>query len=578
MVVELPLCRWRRQPTGPGRHICISPRIRCNADGIPDEFCGTCKYRDHPPDQRPRLTCRHFGQLLKVAPVRLAGRSDGASVLSRYHRCIVHGECTPNVAQASIACCMTCPDHDPDWTRDRAGDVRHLTYFVYPAGPWWRWNVDQLLARLSLFNGRRIVAVATDDSSEAFETVAEAFAGLDVQLQPFANDPGLKEMVAHRWLLAELEAYRADGDVTFYGHGKGAGSHAYGEGVKRWAEEMYSGLLDYWPAVRRQLRDHAAVGVFRRILSPAPAAHVPWHYSGSFRWVRNRDLYSRNWRVIDGTFYGSETYPGRHFTADESACLYGEFAYGGVGLYVMPTWHLWAQAAADDWRAQHVQDRKRPQLVTVILPTHRQAVLVHEAVASVIGQTTDAWQLVIMDSGRLAGEGHFARYAGDGRIQAYITGDGELLRPGVNDQAWKINEAWRRGYVRGDLITHLADDDVYQPTALADFLRHAEANPGQAAWYGKADRVRVYESGFQEDLGPLGLRGVGTPVHSLRSHVDGLQVFHRRGARTDWPEEPARAREVDGWWMEALCRAANIHPAEVYVGAHRHTPLSRFTQ
>lgn len=578
MKTELPLCRWRRQPTHPGNHICISPRIRCNADGIPDAFCSSCKYRDHAPDQKPRLSCRHFGELQKVAPVRLAGRSDGASVLTRYHACALLGSCTPNVVHAEIPCCMTCDKHDPDWTRPTAGDVRHLTYFIYPGGPWWAWNVDQLLARLSLFNGRRLVAVAVDHNSEAFETVAGRFAGLDVETVRFANDPGMKEMVAHRWLLAELERYRGDADVTFYGHGKGAGSYAYGEGVKRWATEMYTGLLDYWPAVRAQLRDHAAVGVFRRILSPAPAAHVPWHYSGSFRWLRNRDLYSRNWRAIDATFYGSETYPGRHFTADESACLYGEFAYGGVGLYVLPTWELWAQAAADEWRAQHVKDRLAPQLVTIILPTHKQEQLVHEAVESVRRQSADGWQLVILDSGRLAGADHFGRYAGDGRIQVHVTGDGEALRPGCNDQAWKINEAWRRGLVRGDLVLHLADDDALAPGCVAAWIAHAAAHPEQAAWYGKADRARVYESGFVELLGPLGLGRAGTPAHSLRCHVDGLQVCHRRSVRTDWPEEPGKAREADGHWMEALCRRANIHPADVYVGTHRHTPLSRFTQ
>lgn len=578
MSTPLPLCRWRRQPTGPGRHVCISPRVRCNAVGVPDDGCFTCEHRDHPAAPGPRRQCRHFGELLRVAPVRILHRTDGAAVMARIHACTVHGECCPNTEQVALPCCQTCPQHDGDWTREQRGWVRHLTYHLYPAGPMWRWNVAELRRRLSLFNGRRLVAIATDQASADFAEAAAAFAGDQVELLPLNNDPGRKELVSHMAMIEALASYRGDQDVTWYGHGKGVGSHAYGEGVRRWTAEMYRATLDYWPAVARELRDHAAVGVYRRVMSPATAARTSWHYSGSFRWLRNKDLYRRNWQAIDPNFYGSETYPGRHFSFEEASCLFGEFAYAGVGLYLQSEWEAWAAAAAEQWYAEHAEDLERPQLITCILTAHSQPALVHEAIRSVLEQTADDWQLVIVHSGSCASAEAFGRYLGDARIELLATGETPAESAARCGQGWAINEAWRRGRVRGDLVVHLSDDDVYAPACFASWLHWADRYPEQSAWYGTADRGRIHPGGYFELLGPLGLRGPGTPSSSLRGHVDGLQVCLRRAAHVAWPEAREVAPEADGVWMDALAGVCTIEPAEVHVGTHRHCPTSNFTR
>jgi len=578
MTVTLPVCRWRRQPTAPDHHVCISPRIRCNAHGIPDEICFGCRYRDHEPDPGPRPPCVHYGPLLRVEPLRLLNRTDGASVLGRVQACAVHGECSPNTVNTPLACCLTCQQHLSDYHRPRAGQVRHLTYFIYPAGPLWRWNVGELVKRLSLFNGLRVVAVAGDGGSASIDDVAECFDGQDVQLRPYVNDAGRKEMVAHMDLVAAVERYQGEGDATWYGHGKGSGSHVYGEGVQRWAREMYAGTLDYWPAVRRALVDHAAVGVFRRILSPAPAAHVPWHFSGSFRWLRNKDLFSRDWRAVDPGFYGSETYPGRHFATQECCCLYGEFAYGGVGLYLLDTWLSWAQAAADDWRTAHAADLETPMLVTIILTAHAQPDRVHEAIASVQAQLSDSWQLIVMYTGRIDAADLVGRYRTDARIHLEPTGEDERGSTDRGGQAWAINEAFRRQLVRGDLVACLSDDDVLNPGAVAAMIATARARPTQMAWYGIADRVRLHESGQVEALQQLGDAGTGGPDNEIRGRVDGLQAWVRREAWKPWPEEKELAPLADGWWLHRLGWGGGVFFVPVMIGTHRHTPHSVFTR
>jgi hypothetical protein len=577
-MTELPICRWRRQPVGPDRHVCISNRVRCNAAGIADSQCFTCLHRDHPLPDPPRWQCRHLGPLRRVAPVALLHRTDGACVTTRIHACAVHGECSPNTANIRIPNCLTCPDHSPDFHRAAAGDVRHLMYFLWPHGPLWRWNVAQLLQRLSLFNGRRLVSIAIGHGSVERDEAAAAFAGQGVELVFYANDPCGREKVAHQPMLEVLSQYRSDRDVTFYGHGKGASSHLYGDGVRRWAQAMYELLLDYWPVVRHELADHAAVGVFRRLLSPAPAAHVAWHYSGSFRWTRNRDLYSRNWRAEDPSWVAPETYPGRHLSLAESSCLAGEFAYGGAALYVVPTWEAWGQAAVDEFKAAHTAELEVPMVVTIILTAHAQRERVHDAVASVQAQTNDSWQLIVMYSGRIDAADLVERYRDDARVRLEPTGEDEEGSPDRCGQGWAINEAWRRGLVRGELVIHLSDDDLLAPTTVAKWIQVAGLQPEWGAWYGLAQRQRIHQDGRCEDLSPLELRGVGRLYNPLRTHVDGLQVCCRRSARTDWPEDLAVAGEADGVWLDTLGMRHHLHPVDHVVGIHRHTPESCFTR
>lgn len=578
MNLELPQCRWRRQPTAPDRHVCISPRVRCNASGVDDDSCRSCVHVDHAPPDSGRRQCKHLGDLVAVRPLRILGRNDRASVPARVHQCGVHGECSPNTAHVELPCCMSCPDHADDWRRDQGGWVRHLTYHLYPAGPLWRWNVQELVRRISLFNGRRVVAIATDASSAPFAEAAELLQGLDVEVLPLNNEPARKELVSHVAMIEMLHPYRGDGDVTWYGHGKGAGSHIYGEGVRRWAQEMYSATLDYWPAVAAALRDHAAVGVFRRVMSPATSPRASWHYSGSFRWLRNKDLYRRNWRAIDPDFYGPETYPGRHFTFGEAACLYGEFAYQGVGLYLEQTWTTWAQAAADDWYKSHAADWRLPMLVTVILTAHAQPVRVHDALRSIKAQSSDSWQCLLLSSGRIPRRELLPYSQADARFTLVELGEHVDADGRGRGQGWAINEAWRLGLVRGDLVVHLSDDDVLSPDAVATWIRVAQLHRQQSAWYGLADRVRVHADGQVERLELLGLRGTLDHDHSGRRHVDGMQVCHRRSVRCDWPEDLQLAAEADGVWMEELAARTPIHPVEHVVGTHRHTPLSTFTR
>lgn len=289
-------CRWRGPSPVNGRQACSSVLKSAGPFGVPDHECWMCNIRDHlDPDARsPR--------------VRSAGR------------------------------------------------VRHLIYHLCPMGPAWRWHLSELLTRLPLFNGVRLISVAAGPGCADAEEVRELVRGQGVGVHVVQNDPHLREMTGYPLLLRELSRYRGADDVHLYGHAKGASSEQSFDGVREWSRTMLVALLDYWPAVRRSLADHACVGVFRRRMHLAGHPACEWHYSGSWRWARNRDWFERRWDEHQYGLASTETQPGSLFGYYESACLFGEFETGDTPLYHAAAWRAWAGKARDRWFGEHAAD------------------------------------------------------------------------------------------------------------------------------------------------------------------------------------------------------------------------------
>lgn len=478
--------------------------------------------------------------------------------------------------------CMTCHVRDQGQTSPpaellpAAGQVRHLAYHLYPRGSEWRPNMEQLRRRMSVFNGRRVIAVAVDHSTSSVEDVAAELAGLDVSIVQASNSAELREMATYPTLMRMLSVYQSAMDVHWYGHGKGVTSIEWALPVREWREAMYSAQLDYWPAIRRLLSSSAAVGQFMRPMHVIPGSTCQWHFSGCFSWRRHLPLFKREWDTYDIHWCGSESHLGRLLARSEVHSLYGDVCAAGLGLYLEEVWAGGMRQQHRAWCEAHMADRQEPILVSVILTAARQAELVHEAIASVRAQTTDSWQLLVVDAGELAAAGAYDRYAGDARVQVMTTGETPEQRAGIGIQGWAINEAWRRGRVRGDLVVCLSDDDVLDPGWLVACIDAARAHPDQAAWHGRAERWAVAGDGQGQLLGVLAAEGVAGPGRQLRGVIDGMQLCCRRSAWRAWPEDRRRRRHADGWWMDAIAADTPVHPLAALVGRHRHTPLSTF--
>ena len=217
--------------------------------------------------------------------------------------------------------------------------TRHLIYHLTPfaTNDIWLRNVRQLLKRITLFNGRRVIAVATGDDLVPPHEVRAAFGTHEVEI---LTRPNSRELRENATFLPLLECV-ADPDpkaATFYAHAKGVAKDllCLGDplGSRYWRNAMYHELLDDWERIAELLVDHAVVGTHRRQhleqprIYPDGQSESPWHFAGTFFWFRNRDAFSTTkWRDLwQPTGWGAEAWPGRMFDFDQSACV----AYDGL--------------------------------------------------------------------------------------------------------------------------------------------------------------------------------------------------------------------------------------------------------
>jgi hypothetical protein len=238
---------------------------------------------------------------------------------------------------------------------------RNLVYFVYPMHhpkQVWQWNVAELLKRIDLFNGRRIITIATEPEGAAAdgrrvdppEAVVAAFAGHDVEFRFVKNDPVRGE--APHFLPAMREiASTNPSEAVFYAHAKGITRfHGQAEAVRAWTAAMYRHNLDRIGEVAEVLRrwpcagiakaygypDTFLTGKARATFSEAGLPWHGWHFAGTFWWVRHDALFSHpGWDKIEVYKYSTEKYLANFFSAEEALCL----AYDNCEApYEMQTW------------------------------------------------------------------------------------------------------------------------------------------------------------------------------------------------------------------------------------------------
>lgn len=253
----------------------------------------------------------------------------------------------------------TKPSGPPIDTVDLSNATRHLTFHVYPVAGYgvWQWNCDQLLKHADLFNGRRIIAVATDKKTDSADDVRKYLADFTDEVIEVQNNSKLREVVSWVPMLSKLEPLNSPNDVTFSCHAKCVRHRMIpdtgdtGSTIFNWTQAMWD-TCGNWDAVRPLLETHATVGSFRRRGSHPNTANAfgDWHYSGTFYWWRNRDAFRRDWKRFPQTFFGTEAWPGILFKKDEAAVVVGDDVND---LYVLKYWQEEIQPMVDEWRQRN---------------------------------------------------------------------------------------------------------------------------------------------------------------------------------------------------------------------------------
>src|ERR1051326_1642300 len=198
---------------------------------------------------------------------------------------------------------------------------RNLLYHVWPvSGTMWRWNLDQLLKRIELFNGRRVMSIVYDAKSAAPEEVQEVVAGHGFEFVIAPNDE--RGEAINFAEMMRMVASRDQNELTFSGHAKGVKYEpTVPQPIRRWSEVQYQVALDDWKSIREQLQRYAMTGPFKRYGRYKPHRNLAdWHYSGTYFWMRHAHVFARDYQAIPQFYGGVETWPGTVFRKEETGC------------------------------------------------------------------------------------------------------------------------------------------------------------------------------------------------------------------------------------------------------------------
>ncbi len=194
--------------------------------------------------------------------------------------------------------------------------VRNCIYHVYAStrNDLWERNVNQLLKRIALFNGRRVVAIAYgQDDIVPFDQVAQRFAGQGFEILKILNCRELREVASFRSLLESVASLDPEA-ATFYAHTKANSTNDDPLGAKRWAHLMYDKLLR--PEVPELLAEWSAVGTHKMqwprgtcFQFPSMLQRGQYMFAGTFFWFRHDRVFAHpQWRDIPHDRYGAEAW------------------------------------------------------------------------------------------------------------------------------------------------------------------------------------------------------------------------------------------------------------------------------
>lgn len=208
---------------------------------------------------------------------------------------------------------------------------RHLIYHCYPRRArleLLQWHAEQLRQRQSVFDGRRLLTFALDETTLS-PLECRALFGSGYEFSFVANDSDRWEMTSLRH---QLLTVRDLGGMIFRAHAKGVTyepGNVRGQSAQQWAECMYASLLDDMEQVEQVMASHETAGIF---LQDGPCfkwlGRIDWHYSGSYYWLR-ADVVQRGWgRLWDHAGHNNncfvEALPTILCCRERAACLSGQ--------------------------------------------------------------------------------------------------------------------------------------------------------------------------------------------------------------------------------------------------------------
>lgn len=196
------------------------------------------------------------------------------------------------------------------------------------------------------------------------------------------------------------------------------------------------------------------------------------------------------------------------------------------------------------------------RLVSVIMTIYNKPKWLNEAIDSVLNQTYENWQLLLMEDNSPNPEvRRIIESYNDPRIEVHYSDITEAERYKTARYATLINDAGFR-HAKGDYYTYLTDDDFYYPHRLQTMVDGLEADHVSVV-YG-AQQIVDADGGKAGVRGPFGiLTGYGDN-DSAFNKVDHNSVMHTRKSFFDadgWYDVPGVWGGADAYFWRRLHEA-----------------------
>ena len=208
---------------------------------------------------------------------------------------------------------------------------KNLAFYICPfaCNDERKTNVEILSKHLSIFDGEIAVCVATGnglvESSEVKSYVSEKISK-EIHWISISNDPALGEVKGFIPLMNIMAASNPD-SATFYCHAKGVTpgkKRSELEAVRMWRDLMYTYCLSDPTRIDAVLQKWPCCGCFKKYGSHHLSTGSPWHFSGTFFWFRNRDIFSKTgWNEVKDDRYWVEGFIGELIPSEDAFCLFG---------------------------------------------------------------------------------------------------------------------------------------------------------------------------------------------------------------------------------------------------------------
>lgn len=174
--------------------------------------------------------------------------------------------------------------------------------------------------------------------------------------------------------------------------------------------------------------------------------------------------------------------------------------------------------------------------VSVILTVYDKPEWLNECIDSVLAQTYDNWELLIMEDNSPNPEiKRILDTYNDSRITKYFSNISESDRYKTARYATLINQAFPMS--TGQYITYLVDDDKFYPERLEILVEYMDSHPDHQVVYHALDNIDA----SSKSAGVRGVKGILdglTEDTQAFNYVDHNMVMHTRQAFID----------ADGWY------------------------------